>query len=195
MKILSILRWGVLLTLTAIVIILCMEFKKSPEASNFKIHDALVTDLRPAMELCTVEIVEDVPVKGHIGTKHIFARTTLNGYISFDLDSISTSSVGDTIVVSLPHEIIEIRESTRPGSYIVIDTWNEKLLGSSQFTTAEENAVKRKVIENFRKKIYAKGYVRQARKDAVETLRQMLPVISTSPVKIIDPVPGGYPES
>lgn len=192
MKLLSILRWTVLLGIVAAVICLCITFKNSPKASNFKHHASLVTELRPAMELCTVEIIEDVPIKGHIGTKHIFARTTLNGYISFNLDSIATTMSGDTLVVVLPSETVEIRESTQPDTYEVIDTWNEKLLGSSKFTAAEENAIKRKVVENFRKAVYAKGYVRQARADAVATLGQMLPAMSPTPVKIVDPAPGGY---
>lgn len=74
----------------------------------------------------------------------------------------------------------------------MIDTWNEKLLGSTKFTTAEENDIKRKVIDNFRRKIYAKGYVRQARADAAATLSQMLSAMSASPVEVTDPAPGGY---
>ncbi len=192
MKLLSILRWTVLLALTATVIFLAIRFKNAPEASNYKIQQALVTEIKPAMELCTVEIVEDVPIKAHIGTRHIFARATLSGFISFDLDSAATRMKGDTIIVTLPPETVEIHESTQPGSYEVIDTWNEKLLGSTKFTTAEENDIKRKVIDNFRRKIYAKGYVRQARADAAATLTQMLSAMSASPVEVTDPAPGGY---
>ena len=192
MKLLSILRWTVLLALTATVIFLAIRFKNSPEASTHKIQQALVTEIKPAMELCTVEFIEDVPIKAHIGTRHIFARTTLSGFISFDLDSAATRMKGDTIVVILPPETVEIHESTQPGSYEVIDTWNEKLLGSKKFTTAEENDIKRTVTDNFRRKIYAKGYVRQARADAAATLTQMLSAMSASPVEVTDPAPGGY---
>lgn len=66
MKLLSILRWTVLLALTATVIFLAIRFKNSPEASTHKIQQALVTEIKPAMELCTVEFIEDVPIKAHI---------------------------------------------------------------------------------------------------------------------------------
>lgn len=193
MKLLNTLRWCLLIVLIAIIVIIAVRLKNAPEVSGIKFRDAMITELKPAIELCTVEIIEDVPVKGHIGTKHIFARATLCGYISFDLDSIKTDLHGDTLIVALPPEIVEIHESTLPGSYEVIDTWNEKLLGSSKFTAEEENAVKRKVADNFRKTIYAKGYVSQARADAVTTLNQMLSATTAIPVKVIDPSPEGYP--
>lgn len=193
MKIISILRWLAVIAVIALIAFIAAKWSSAPEASNFKMQQALVTDLKSAMELCTVEIIEDVPIKGHIGSKHIFARATINGQISFNLDSIHTTMKGDTIIVSLPPERVEVSESTAPGSYEVIDTWNEKLLASSKFSTEEENRIKRIVADNFRKKIYAKGYVRQARLDALETLGAMLPALTTSPVRIIDPSPAGYP--
>ncbi len=164
----------------------------SPEADRVTVHEAKITDVSPMLRLCSVEIYDDVPVKGSIGKRHIFARESLNGTISFDLDSIEMVENGDTINVTLPREIVEIYESTAPGSYLVIDTWTDELFGSSNFTTAEENAIKAKVRDNYRKEIYRKGYVERARKEAVANLTAMLGGVTGKTVIVTDPSPAGY---
>lgn len=163
----------------------------SPEASRVTMHQAKITDISPMLRLCTVEIYDDVPVKGSIGPRHIFAKAALNGSISFDLENIRMTESGDTVSVTLPREIVEIYESTAPGSYQVIDTWNDNYFASSNFTTAEENTIKAKVRENYRKNIYAKGYVERARKEAVENLTSLLTGLTGKTVIVNDPTPKG----
>lgn len=167
-------------------------WKSSPDADRVAMHDARATDIRQMVRLCSVEIYEDYPVKASIGTRHFFARETLNGSISFDLDSIATESRGDTLVVTLPRETVEIHESTEPDSYEVIDTWNDRLFGSGKFTAAEENEIKRKAVANYRRHIYAKGYVKRARAEARQNLRAMLSAATGRPVIVTDPSPAGY---
>lgn len=149
-------------------------WRSEPAPERVKMTEARITDLRPMAELCTVDFVEDVPIKARIGKKHIFARTTLKGSISFDMEGVTPEYSGDTIRVRLPKEKIEILESTAPDSYEVIDTWNESLFGSGRFSTAEENAVKAKVKDNYRKGLYRRGYVSRAQKEARENLKGML---------------------
>ena len=103
------------------------------------------------MELCTVEFIEDVPIKAHIGTRHIFARTTLSGFISFDLDSAATRMKGDTIVVILPPETVEIHESTQPGSYEVIDT------GTKNFSARQNSLPPKKTTSSARSSTTSDG--------------------------------------
>lgn len=157
-------------------------------------HKAEIKDVKAMAQLCTVDITEDVPVKGSVGPRHIFARQTINGSISFDLDNLTMEEIGDSVIkVTLPPEIVEIYESTEPNSYVVIDQWTDDFFDSPNLTTAQENAIKSKVRDNFRKKIYAKGYVKRARAEAVVNLTSMLGAMTGKQVTVTDPSPAGYP--
>lgn len=162
-------------------------WKSSPEPDRTEIRKARVEDLRAAIELCTIEFYEDLPVAGEKGHNHIFAKMAVQGNISFDLDSIHNYFSGDTLIVELPEEIIEIKESTEPGAYSVVDEWNDRLFGSNRMPTDAENKLKLIAKENFRKKLYKDGTVRRARAEAVETLTGLLGNIRKQPVKVIDP--------
>lgn len=193
MKIVKLLKWSVLLLVAGGIIAAVIWWRKSHrEMPVAEIEPAKVIDVRPMVRLCSVEIYEDVPIKAHIGTRHIFARTTLTGTISFDLEQTRDEWRGDTLFVYLPPEIVEIRESTDKGSYKVIDTWNEKFLGKSNFTTQEENEIKRKAVESWREGIYSRGYVRRAREEAVGRLASMLrPFVGDAVIVVSDPTPEG----
>ena len=94
------------------------------------------------------------------------------------MDDVRPEYRGDTILVKLPQEKIDIYESTAPDSYEVIDTWHESLFGSGRFSTAEENAVKAKVKENYRKGLYRRGYVARAQREARANLEGMLKALT-----------------
>lgn len=163
----------------------------SPKASRATMHDAAITDISPMVRLCSVDIYEDIPIKASIGPRHMFARATVNGSITFDLEDLHIREQGDTITVTLPREIVEIHESTEPGSYLVIDTWNDNIFGSDNISTTEENKIKAKVRENFRRKVYAKGYVKRARAEATANLTAMLSGLTGKTVVVNDPTPDG----
>ena len=101
-----------------------------------------VTEIKQIVNLCTMEIHEEIPVKASIGHRHIFAKETLVGSIAFDLEKAKVEFSGDTISVILPPEKIELMESNEDGAYEVLDTWNDRLFASRHFTTAEENLIK-----------------------------------------------------
>ncbi len=162
------------------------SYKSAPEADAVKVHEALIAEIKPMFSLCTVEISEDYPLNERIGNKHIFAKVALKGSISFDIDSLRTESRGDTLVVYLPKEIVDVKESTEPNSYEVIDTWNDNLLGSGNLTAAEENRVKERMAYRFNKYIYEKGYVARARAEAVTNLTDLLSAMATVPVLVVD---------
>ncbi|MDE6258568.1 MAG: DUF4230 domain-containing protein [Muribaculaceae bacterium] len=175
MKTAKILKWTTLLLVVVGIIFLVIWLRRSrEEVPVAKMEPARIVDVRPMVKLCSVEIYEDVPIKAHIGTRHIFAKTALTGSITFDVKKTEQRWEGDTLVVTLPPEVVEIKESTDSGSYRVIDTWNDRLLGSSNFTSAEENEIKRKVVEAWRSAIYNRGYVARARKEAKSNLASML---------------------
>ncbi len=163
----------------------------APEATHVTMKDAKITDVTPMLRLCSVEIYDDVPVKGTIGDRHLFGRVSLKGSISFDLDNVDISESGDTLSLTLPREIVEIYESTDDGAYEVIDTWSDSFLGSSNFTTEEENSIKANVRDNYRKNIYDKGYVSRARKEAAANLTSLLGGLTGKTVLVSDPWPEG----
>lgn len=158
----------------------------SPEAEAARIRDrqAKIVDLKPMVRLCTVDLYEEVPIRANIATRHLFGRTTLTGSISYDLDSVGQQWRGDTLYVSLPRETVEIYESTDPYAYQVYDTWNDKFLGSGKFTAHEENVIKAKVVDNYRRRLYERGDVARARKEARTKLAQMLSTVTQKPAVV-----------
>jgi len=188
------LKWilGFAAILAVVAVIFYFAHGSSGKSTNVKIDDARIVDIRPMVRLLSMELYEDLPVKGSIGTRHIFARETLEGTIGFDLEKISQNYKGDTLVVVLPPEIVEVRESTAKDSYRVIDTWNEKFLGSSNFTAEEENKIKELARKSWIDSIYARGYVERARREARANLEGMLtPLVPGKVVRVEDPTPHG----
>ena len=82
----------------------------------------------------------------------------------------------------LPRENVVESESVSPVDYEVIDTWDNTLLGLGKLTTAEENALKRRLTSRYRAEIYRRGYVERARESALQTLRQLTSALPGSPV-------------
>lgn len=191
MKTTSILRGIALFGTTALIGAAALWWSRSPKASRINTSEALISDISSMVRLCTLDIYEDIPVKGSIGPKHIFGRITVNGSIGFDLENIQATERNDSILVTLPPEIVEIYESTTPESYQVIDTWNDNILGSDHFSTAEENSIKALVRDNFRRNIYRKGHVKRARAEAVANLTAMLSATTGKTVIVSDPTPDG----
>ncbi|MBD5163229.1 MAG: hypothetical protein HDT09_00825, partial [Bacteroidales bacterium] len=70
--------------------------------------------------------------------------------------------------------------------------WCDSFFGSSNFTTDEENSIKAKVRDNYRRGIYQKGYVARARKEAVANLTSLLGGLTGKTVIVTDPSPEGY---
>ena len=184
-------KWIMALVVLAVAGIAVWKWQTSPEVDNVKMTSAKISDIKELAELCTTEIYEDVPVKGYVGTRHLVARATLRGTISFELDSMDVDKTGDTVRVTLPAEKEDVKESTEPNSYVVIDSWNDRIFSKQGFTTAEENKLKAMVRDNFVKQIYAKGYVKRARAEAVSNLESTLGAMTGRPVEVTDPTPNG----
>lgn len=146
----------------------------SPKASRVTVSPAMIEDVKQMVQLSTLRIYEEVPVKGKVGSRHLVAKLALEGSVDFDLEKLRFEEKGDTVTVTLPPEIVTLRESTRPGSYVVIDTWNDNFFGSGNISVKEENRMKELTLENAKKQLYAKGCVRQVRADAVRSVRSLL---------------------
>lgn len=191
MKIVNLLKPVIAIAIVAALAGVIYLWHSSPDAEDGRIHNATVREVKDMVRLCSMEIYDEVPVKGSVGTRHLVARMRLRGTVSFDLDKIDADLTADTIRVTLPPEQVEVLESTDDNAYIVIDTWNDRLFGSDNFTAAEENTMKAKVRDNWTRRIYLNGTVARARAEAVHNLSAMLAGIMHKPVIVTDPTPRG----
>lgn len=165
---------------------LAVWWKMSPVADRVETQPAKISDLSTMVQLCTLDFYEDVPLKATKGPRHFMGKMTVTGSITFDLEKIRQSQRGDTLVVVLPPEIITVNESTDDGAYRVIDTWSDRFLGSSNFTAAEVNEIKRKTIESYRRKLYREGRVAEARRQARLNLASLLETATSRPALVLD---------
>ncbi len=159
-----------------------------------EIFPAKIADIQPMVELCSVELIRELPFKARVGHRHIFARMLVNGKISFDIDSLELSMRNDTVVVILPPEKITLFESTEPDSYKVLDTWRDTFWSSGQLKASEENEIKREALEKAKYALYTSGDVRRARKEATNNLANLLFAMYNRPVMVIDRKPNGFPQ-
>ncbi len=173
MKALRILYVCLALAVAGLLVWFVIAIKKSPDADRVKIKDSRVENIKSMADLCSMEIYRDIPIKASIGTRHLFARMSVRGSISYDLDAADIDTTGDTIVITLPKEKVEFLESTDPDSYQIIDVWNDHFLGSVEFTAAEENAIKEKYRQSLVNTLYRDGTVGRARKEATENLKSL----------------------
>lgn len=152
---------------------------------------AVSADPEELARMCAVEIYREMPVLDTLDNKVIFAIQKQTGSISFDFDNLYIDVSGDTVQILLPKEIIDLRESTEPGSWQVIDTKAIGVLGifrSDKFTLEEENTIKRRIRRKSIDRLYQNGTVSKARKQAAENLRRLLEPIYRKPVSVIDSV-------
>lgn len=191
MKILTVLKLLLVAAIAAAGAYIVWQWHSSPEADDLRMREAKIREVRGMVELCSMEIYDEVPVKGHIGKRNIFAKMTLKGSVNFDIENLSPDLTADTVRIALPPERVDVLESTDDNSYTVIDTWNTSFLGSDHFTTAEENAIKDKVRAGWIRRVYANGTVARARAEARQNLAALLRGILGKPVVVYDPTPRG----
>lgn len=171
--------------------------KPKQDDRDYDTQAARVKTISSMVELCTADIHDEMPIKDSINGKWIVARQVLEGRIRFDLDALRIEERGDTTVVYLPPERVDVLENAGPDAYEVLDAWDGRnMIFSRTLTAAEENALKKRWQRQLVGKIYDKGYVRQARANAVKTLAPLLSAMrgSTSgqgAVIVIDPTPEG----
>ncbi len=154
-------------------------------------------DVKEMARLCSMDIYNEVSVLDTVNSKVIFAVQKQSGSISFDMENLQIDDTGDTVRIVLPREIVEVYESNEKNAWEVIDT---KAIGpmaflrSNKFTTAEENRVKSKIKAKSIRRLYSNGTIRQARKDAVRNLSQLMEGVYRKPVIVTDPTPNGTPK-
>lgn len=159
-------------------------------STDMTISETKLAEIKEMIKLCTMEVRDDVAIKDSINGKWIFAKTTVNGYIRFDLEKLDYEVRNDSLVIFLPPEEIEIYESSANNAYEVIDTWNASILDLRRMTAAEETAIKKRMAGRYKASFYDKGYVRRARASAVETLTRLLSMMDPK-IIVVDPEGSG----
>lgn len=188
-----------LVVLLAIVVIVVVKITAPSETAKYKTEEARIKNISQMVELCTADIHEEWAVKDSINGKWIVARQTIEGRIRFDLDSLRIDHRGDTAIVYLPPERVDILEDASPGAYEVLDAWDGRnMVFTRTLTAAEENELKTRWQHRVRARIYHRGYVKDARANAIKSLTPLLnamrgPEGTDGPVIIIDNTPLGNP--
>ena len=188
-KRLIVLRWVIVIACAVAVSIGVWYIVKKLDVNTVSdnLSSARIADIRPMVEMCSLEFYRDMPMRDSIGSKHIFARRKIEGQIRFDIDSLPVDVTADTIRVVLPRESLIVRESTDEGSYEIIDVWNTSVFGSSRLSNQEENIFKRRHDARIRRELYADGTVAKARRDAAGNVARMLSVMYRRPAMVIIP--------
>ncbi len=167
---------------------------KSPAKADVETGKARINEIESMVRLCAVDIYSEIPVLDTINDKVIFGIQKQSGSISFDLEKLNADTLGDTVRIILPPEIVELYESTEDNSWEVIDTKNIGLLGvlrSDKLTDREENIVKAEIKKNSIKRLYSTGVVRRARAEGKRNLEELAQNIYRKPVIVTDTAPDG----
>lgn len=183
--------FGLYVTGIILIVVLALAgglylWRSSAGSTNMAISETKLAEIKDMMKLCSMEVRDDVAIKDSINGKWIFAKTTVNGYIRFDLEKLDYEVRDDSVIILLPPEEIEIYESSANNAYEVIDTWNASLLDMRRMTADEETAIKKRMAKKYKASFYDKGYVRRARASAVETLNHLLSMMDPK-ITVIDP--------
>jgi len=173
-------------------------FTREEAPRDYSTREATIKQIESMVDLCTLDIHEEMAVKDSINGKWIVARQTIKGRVRFDLDSLHIEYRGDTTFVYLPPERVEELEDASPQAYEVFDSWDgSRTVFARTLTAAEENALKRRWQKRTVDRIYSRGYVRRARENAMASLRPLFsamrgPSGAAGHVMIVDPAPGCY---
>ncbi len=182
--------WPVAITAAIIVAIVCAIKCSTPKREpKVEVSPGVVHDIASYARLISVDLYAEVPVLDTINNKVIFGIQKQSGSISFDIEGLRADTVGDTVRVTLPREIIELYESTEPHAWEVVDTKNISTLGfikSSRLTAEEENAVKRNIRARSIRRLEADGTIKRARAEAAANLRDLLEKVYRKPVVVED---------
>ena len=186
-----------LIILVAIVVVaIGLFFLLRAPKKSIEVGKGEISDVKTMVQLCTVDLYNEVPVLDTINNKVLFAVQKQRGSVSFDLENMQVNADGDTIKIILSPEIVEINEATEDNSWQVIDSKNISLKGfnpfaSDKLTDEEENLLKAKIRANSKKVLYQNGTIARARAEGVRNLQALMSKVYRKPVVVTDPTPKG----
>lgn len=177
--------------LIAAIVAVVIYFAFAPKDNDIVVSKGRIRNVESLVQLCAVDFYYEVPVKDTVNLKMLFGVQKQQGSISFDVGNLKIDAEGDTVRITLPPEIIELRESTEKDSWQVIDTKGLTLLTRDKLTDAEENQIKSHIKEKSIRRLYQNGTVRRARAEAVGNLTSLMEKIYRKPMVVTDPTPNG----
>lgn len=186
-----------LIILVAIVVVaIGLFFLLRAPKKSIEVGKGEISDVKTMVQLCTVDLYNEVPVLDTINNKVLFAVQKQRGSVSFDIENMQVNAGGDTINIILSPEIVEINEATEDNSWQVIDSKNISLKGfnpfaSDKLTDEEENLLKAKIRANSKKVLYQNGTIARARAEGVRNLQVLMSKVYRKPVVVTDPTPKG----
>lgn len=176
-----------LLIIIAVIYFANHETKKSYEVSAGRVHT-----IENMVQLCTVDLYNEIPVRDTVNNKEIFAIQKQRGSVSFDMEKLDVNSDGDTIKIMLPAEVVDLYEATDDNSWQVVDTKGLGLFKSDRLTAEEDNIVKSRIKERAKKLLYTNGTIERARAEGVRNLQTLMEKVYQKPVVVNDTTPKGY---
>lgn len=179
-----------------LIALVCWLFYRScSNKSNKRILPAKMEEIKQTVKLSSLEIITEEIYKDTINNKIAVSRTRSKTRINFDIENLEMLEQGDTTVIFLPPEIIEIFESSNDG-YQLLDVWHVQHPDDPiniTLTNAEENEYKRRAKKYITQQMYDKGYVTRARQNAMNSLVKLFSGFKDN-ILIIDPFPDGWQE-
>lgn len=169
-------------------------FSLHKERITIEVRPGEIKDIKSMVQLCSMDIYNEVPIIDTINGRVLFAIQKQNGSISFDMEDMKIINDSDTVIITLTPEIIELYESTEPESWKIIDS---KAIGtfsmfrSDEIPLEDENILKGRIKERSIKQLYNMGVVETARLDGANTLKDLLEKVYKKPVLVMDPTPKG----
>lgn len=163
----------------------------SNSKSNVLIGKGQISKVETMVQLCTIDFLNEVPVKDTIDNWELFGIQKQRGSVSFDIENLKVESGNDTVIIELPAEIIEINESTDDNSWQPVDSKDLRTLRIAKAPAELYTRLKQKSIENSKAQLYHNGVVARARKEGAQSLQALMEKVYRKPVKVVDPTPEG----
>lgn len=146
------------------------------------------------VELCSIDFYNEVPIIDTVQNWVCFAKQKQRGSISFDIENLDIDANGDSVLIILPPEIIEIMEATDDKAWETVDskdlTWLQRL-STSRAPVEVWSIVKKNALIKSKKNLYQAGIVERARVEGAENLQILMEKVYNKPVKVTDPTPKG----
>lgn len=146
------------------------------------------------VELCSIDFYNEVPIIDTVQNWVCFAKQKQRGSISFDIENLDIDANGDSVLIILPPEIIEIMEATDDKAWETVDSkdlkWLQRL-STSRAPVEVWSIVKKNALIKSKKNLYQAGIVERARVEGAENLQILMEKVYNKPVKVTDPTPKG----
>ena len=162
-------------------------------ASNDKVivGKGKINKVDTMVELCSIDFYNEVPIIDTVQNWVCFATQKQRGSISFDIENLDIDANGDSVLIILPPEIIEIMEATDDKAWETVDSKDLRWLRTSKAPVEVWSIVKKNALIKSKKNLYQAGIVERARAEGAENLQVLMEKVYNKPVKVTDPTPKG----